>query len=367
MTLSDAIDMRISTRRYLSAPLPPLVCQQLHKAIDLCGRKSGLHVRLITGDSAPFSGPQDDGSLSGVENYLMLEGPADLRDLEEKCGYFGEQLVLTAASMGLQTCWLGGSYDPGACPPSREGDRLVALIAIGHSAEEAPQRRRALKDSSVLASGFDRAPAWASGAVEAVRRAPSAMDRQPYRFTYRADQTVEARLTHRGPFSLVDLGIAKLHFELGAHGGTWSWGNGGIFHKADEEKSCGAVVWRGTPEDHQYLLIQQRAGHWSFPKGHVEGRETEKETAYREIWEETGLETEIDTAFRQVVTYYPKPNVIKDVIFFLASPTGGREKVQEAELADLGWFTFAAARPLVTFATDEDVLLAAEDFINSKK
>ena len=95
----------------------------------------------------------------------------------------------------------------------------------------------------------------------------------------------------------------------------------------------------------------------------MEHGETEAETARREIREETGLEAELDTAFRQVVTYYPKTGVIKDVIFFLARPVGGSQHAQETEIADLGWFSFQEARPLVTFATDEEVLLAAEDYL----
>ena len=135
------------------------------------------------------------------------------------------------------------------------------------------------------------------------------------------------------------------------------------------EKSCGALVYRITQSGQKELLfIKHRHGtHWSFPKGHVESGETEIQTAAREIWEETGLQTEIDTKFRQVITYYPKPGVIKDVIFFIASPTGGSEHAQEAEIADLGWFSFEEARPLVTFATDEEVLLAAEAYLTQQE
>lgn len=57
------------------------------------------------------------------------------------------------------------------------------------------------------------------------------------------------------------------------------------------------------------------------------------------------------------------PGVVKDVVFFIAQPTGGTEHAQEAELRDLGWFSFQEARPRVTFATDEEVLLAAEAYI----
>ena len=200
-------------------------------------------------------------------------------------------------------------------------------------------------------------------AMASVQRAPSARNRQPVLFERLPDNTVRAELLEETAFSPVDLGIAKLHFELGAHGGTWTWGSGGTFTKAREEKSCGAVIWRGTAEEHQFLLAQHGAGHWSFPKGHVEKGENEKQTALREIREETGLDVDLDTRFREVVTYYPMPEVIKDVVFFLARPSGGVEHAQEEEIAALGWFTFREARPLVTFASDEDVLLAAEAYI----
>ena len=57
------------------------------------------------------------------------------------------------------------------------------------------------------------------------------------------------------------------------------------------EKSCGAIVYRKTQNQIDLLLIKNRyGGHWSFPKGHVEGAETEMQTALREVKEETGLD-----------------------------------------------------------------------------
>ena len=56
------------------------------------------------------------------------------------------------------------------------------------------------------------------------------------------------------------------------------------------EKSCGAVIIKNN----KVLVLQQVAGHWGFPKGHVEKGETEVETAIREIKEETNLDVEIN-------------------------------------------------------------------------
>ena len=79
------------------------------------------------------------------------------------------------------------------------------------------------------------------------------------------------------------------------------------------EKSCGAVVFRNKNDNIQVLLIRHlNGGHWAFPKGHVEKGETEEQTALREILEETGLAVELDNRYRQVVSYSPKKDVVKD-------------------------------------------------------
>ena len=143
--------------------------------------------------------------------------------------------------------------------------------------------------------------------------------------------------------------------------------NSGGTRALRREKSCGAVVWRDTPEGRQYLLIRHLAGHWGSPKGHVEDHETEAETAAREIREETGLTVELDTGFRRVVTYSPKRGVVKDVIFFTARATGGTEHAQETELSELGWFTAEEAAARITFDTDRDILLAADAYLREKQ
>ena len=69
------------------------------------------------------------------------------------------------------------------------------------------------------------------------------------------------------------------------------------------EKSCGAIVYRKYHGNTEILLIKHiNSGHWSFPKGHVEGDETEEETAKREIMEETGIDVNLDTTFREIVS-----------------------------------------------------------------
>lgn len=366
MILSDAVFIRTSQRCFLPRPLSPTQRQQLSKAVSQCNRRAGLNLRLICDRAEPFSSfSKGAGNIKGVRDYLLFAGPDGDPDLEEKCGYFGEEIILTAAAMGLSTCWVGGTYDRKRCLPLLEqGEELVCVAAVGFAAGTPPKAPSPHRAPEELACGLENAPAWFRAGIRSVQHAPSAMNRQGYRLTYQEDGTVCARLSGTEPFAMVDLGIAKRHFELGAHGGEWTMGDGGIFRKAKEEKSCGAVIWRMADGQRQYLLARHNGGHWSFPKGHVENDETEKETAMREILEETGLNARIDTSFRHQVTYSPKPGIIKDVIFFIAVPTGGLEHAQEAEISQLEWFSFQEAADRITYATDEEILLAAEAYLN---
>lgn len=124
-----------------------------------------------------------------------------------------------------------------------------------------------------------------------------------------------------------------------------------------KEVSCGAVIARRTETGREILLIcHANGGHWAFPKGHVEANETETETALREIREETGLAVTLDTGFRTVVTYSPKPGVMKDVIYFAAELAGGDEKMQAEEVTGMRWVAPDDAASLITYENDRNVL-----------
>lgn len=130
-----------------------------------------------------------------------------------------------------------------------------------------------------------------------------------------------------------------------------------------KEKSCGAVVYIKESNLLKFLLIKMNQGHWSFPKGHMEPGETELETALREIKEETNLDCFIDTDFREVITYSPYPNVIKDVVFFVGETFSPKLKVQTEELSQAAFFTEEEAFNLITFQTDKAIFELAVQYL----
>lgn len=135
----------------------------------------------------------------------------------------------------------------------------------------------------------------------------------------------------------------------------------------NKEKSCGAVIYRKNNNIIEILLIcHKNGGHWSFPKGHMEGDETEEMTAQREILEETGLNINLDTGFRQVVSYSPSAGVMKDVVYFGAECTYGSARAQPEEVSEIFWEESSAALKRVTYSNDRDVLKSFIEYLNLK-
>ncbi len=132
------------------------------------------------------------------------------------------------------------------------------------------------------------------------------------------------------------------------------------------EKSCGAIVYRKFHGNIELLLIKnQNGGHWSFPKGHVEEGETEEQTAVREIMEETGIEVMLDTSFRRVITYSPKKETTKDVIYFLAKAVTYDYTPQEEEIAQIKWVEINHAASILSYDNDRQLVVQAKDRIKA--
>ena len=134
------------------------------------------------------------------------------------------------------------------------------------------------------------------------------------------------------------------------------------------EKSCGIVLFNSD----EFLLIQHPTksngdeGHWDFPKGHVEGNETELETAKRELIEETGIVNfRLFDGFRHRIEYnFQKGNemVPKEVIFFLAE-SNTKEVELSSEHQNFVWLNKDLAHNKLTYTNGKEVLAAVEIFL----
>ena len=134
------------------------------------------------------------------------------------------------------------------------------------------------------------------------------------------------------------------------------------------EKSCGAVVFSQFDGAWHVLLIRHEHGrHISFPKGHVEAGESERQTAEREILEETGVRVSVDTGFRAENRYMARPDVEKLVVFFIAVAEERTPIAQEGEVAVAEWVEAGEAAGRLTYEQDGRILRRAQKYLLKEK
>ena len=238
MEFNNAIELRKSRRHYTNEPIPEDSSEQLLALIKEINRDTGMHLQMVFDHGEAFHGLRKSyGLFSGVQNYLVLAGNKSIPNIYEKMGYFGEKWVLLATSLGLGTCWVAGTYDKKSVYCHLEDhEEIAAVIPFGNYLDKESmltkmlrkQMHRNTKGIEELLYAVDQPPNWVLKAMKYVVKAPSAANRQPVKFTY-SEGLVMAAVPGDSIGQQIDMGIAKLHFEIGTSGGTWQWGSGGIF------------------------------------------------------------------------------------------------------------------------------------------
>jgi len=221
MNLQEAVLARHSVRSYLDKPIDAGTADQLNQYLDQLNAESGLHMQLIQGDGKPFSGLLAmAGWLAGVQNYLAIVGPDD-ETLDEKCGYYGEKFVLRAQQLGLNTCWVAGTYNKGRVRADvAPGEKLALVITVGYGKNQGKARKsKSVSDVCVCPAEM---PDWFRRGAEFALLAPTAVNQQAFRLELTENNRVRA-IALKGAFSKIDLGIVKCHFEIGAGEGDWAW------------------------------------------------------------------------------------------------------------------------------------------------
>ena len=230
MDMLEAIRERHSVRAYTDAAIPEEVRAALEAEVARGNAESNLAMRLVWDEPEAF-----DSTLAhyvrfrNVRNYLVLAGPADMPDLEERAGYYGERVVLLAQTLGVNSCWVALTFKKRYVKKMvPEGQRLALVVSLGYGVDAGHARKsKAPEDVSRVAGGA-AAPEWFARGVEAALLAPTAVNQQKFLLELTADTDAVGkplvRLTNLGgSYSDVDAGIVRLHFELAAGTDNFAW------------------------------------------------------------------------------------------------------------------------------------------------
>ncbi|MCX7027822.1 MAG: hypothetical protein NT061_10170 [Spirochaetes bacterium] len=240
----EAIAVRVSTRTFDNRPLSQGEIEELKSLLDLAAASSGpfghkikLGLSLGSGEGKPAR-MGTYGLISGAQAFAaaaVAPGPGSMEDL----GWILEGFVLGITALGWASCWIGGLFSRGAAAGvagAAGGDLVPAVVALGRTAPRrsladrivgGAARARTRKPLKEIAFSMEAAlPGPWLPVLEAVRIAPSASNKQPWRLVWHPETAVwtlfldEDRAYNHALGAVriqnIDLGIAMRHFALAA-------------------------------------------------------------------------------------------------------------------------------------------------------
>lgn len=219
MTLLEAIDARHSVRRYLDKPIPAETREALSRALEEFNRKGELNMQILYDEPECFSSRLAHyGHFENANNYIAIVGKK-AADLDERGGYWGEMLALTAQTLGLNTCWVALTHGKSKAKVNK-GEKEVIVLSLGYGATQG--RERPSKAAEEISDLADDAPDWYKNGIAAALKAPTATNQQKFAIS-RSGDAVRVKAGLAGPCLKIDLGIVKCHFALGAGEENFRW------------------------------------------------------------------------------------------------------------------------------------------------
>ena len=226
----EAISQRHSQRKYSGEVPNEEITAKIDKVCNDFRPFPGARAVLVrTPAKEVFKGAVGEFFYKVTETpyYIAFIGAMDAPNVQAITGFLGEGIILEATALGLNTCWVGGFYRPEEVMKQinlEEGERILGITPIGYSKEQtnrvaisSKQYRRKMLDKLIVSG--EMSDNWIKTALEAARIAPSAGNRQPWRFNISEDSITVFTNSNRRDFRVskeLDCGIAILHIELGA-------------------------------------------------------------------------------------------------------------------------------------------------------
>lgn len=209
METLEIMKQRHSVRQYEDRGIEPEKRSVLDALAADINRENDLHIQIVYDEPKCFDSMMAHyGKFTGVRNYIALVGPKS-DSLEETLGYYGEQLVLKAQELGLNTCWVAMTHGKSKAE-IRKGEKEVCLISLGYGCKNGVEHKS--RSMQELCNYRADMPEWFRNGMDAAMLAPTAMNQQKFFFELQPDGSVKATCG-KGFYVKLDLGIVKYHFE----------------------------------------------------------------------------------------------------------------------------------------------------------
>ena len=220
MTIKEAALQRHTVKKFTSKAILAEIVSLLNDKIMQINQSANLDLLLVTGSSDGLSYIAKFILSKGVKNYFILAGKKS-PDLDEKLGYYGAELMLYSQTLGLNTWWIGGIYNPKSISKYFEPDEIIVkgIIVVGYGETQGVPHKS--KRAEKIATYDGIAPQWFQEGIEFLLYAPTAYNKQDFVVEGNKNK-VRLRSASRS-FGKIETGIGKYYFEIGAGKGNFEW------------------------------------------------------------------------------------------------------------------------------------------------
>ena len=194
MDMKQAMKERHMVRKYTDKPIPVNIVEKLNERVRENNERYGLSIRLMTNDGSAVPGVIKLILAKGVNNFFIM-------------------------TLGLNTWWVGGTYNRKGAQEKSEGAKPVGIIAVGYGQTQGVPHKT--KTAEQVSSYDGEAPKWFKDGIEAALLAPTALAKQA--FIISGTENRVSISCNNGIFTGVDTGLVKYHFELGAGKDRFEW------------------------------------------------------------------------------------------------------------------------------------------------
>ena len=220
MDFKEAMQKRHMVRKYTDKPLSDEIIAKINERIELNNKTYNLNMKLMINNSKGVSSIMKLIMARGVNNFIILAGDVS-GNLDERLGYSGADIMLYAQTLGLNTWWVGGTFNR-SVRRYVDNKKVTGIIAIGYGQTQGvPHKSKNVEDVSKYEGTI--IPSWFISGVDGALLAPTALNKQDFMLIGNGNR-VKIECSN-GIFTGSNVGLIKYHFELGAGKGNFEWEN----------------------------------------------------------------------------------------------------------------------------------------------
>jgi len=220
MDFKEAMQKRHMVRKYTDKPLSDEIIAKINERIELNNKTYNLNMKLMINNSKGVSSIMKLIMAKGVNNFIILAGDVS-GNLDERLGYSGADIMLYAQTLGLNTWWVGGTFNR-SVRRYVDNKKVTGIIAIGYGQTQGvPHKSKNVEDVSKYEGTI--IPPWFISGVDGALLAPTALNKQDFMLIGNGNR-VKIECSN-GIFTGSNVGLIKYHFELGAGKGNFEWDN----------------------------------------------------------------------------------------------------------------------------------------------